>query len=200
MRCERVRRESISIAYPDHQEYTMLSRVKAKDIMTSDVLAVRADWSIQHLSEFFVEYAISGAPVTGENGNLLGVVSTTDLVRFRALPVKNPLPVGPHRFFLEPLNTELSQEEIDQLRIDRGDSGASVKDIMTYAVFNVEEDAPIGDAVEAMVRGNIHRVFVTRGDQLIGIITAHGVLEYISRSHCFQAPQESGDQDVPVAD
>jgi CBS domain-containing protein len=169
----------------------MLSSVKAKDVMTGEVLVARAGWSLQHLSEFFVEYAISGAPVIGEKGNLLGVVSTTDLVRYRAIPVKNPLTVGPHRFYLEPHDDLSAEEEIEELRSNPADADATVKDIMTYAVFNVEDDAPLTTVIDAMVRGNIHRVFVTHDNQLVGIITAIGLLEYFSRSRCFEEVQDS---------
>jgi CBS domain-containing protein len=163
----------------------MLDSVKAKDVMTHEVLVARADWSLQYLSEFFVEYAISGAPVVGNKGKLLGVVSTTDLVRFRALPVKNPLLVGPHRFYLEPHDEAATTEELKGLNVTEGESGAQVKDIMTYAVFNVDENDPLPAVINAIVRGSIHRVFVTSGDQLVGIVTALGLLEFLSQSNCF---------------
>ncbi len=168
----------------------MLDRVKAKDVMTCEVLVAHSDWPLQALSEFFVEYAISGAPVTGEDGKLLGVVSTTDLVRFQALPVKNPIPVGPHRFYLEPHDEALSEEEMWSLSVHENENEATVKDIMTYAVFNVDENEPLQRVIDAIVRGSIHRVFVTRGEKLVGIITALGLLEFMSDSHCFAGDPE----------
>lgn len=159
----------------------MLKEVKAKDIMTREVLTARFDWSLDRLAEFFVEYAISGAPVINDEGKLLGVVSSTDLVRYRALPLKNPINVGPHRFYLEPLARDYAEEEVASFRIDGDDEAASVKDIMTSGIFNVDEEADLHEVAESMVRGGIHRVFVTRGERLVGIITSLGILKYVAQ-------------------
>jgi predicted transcriptional regulator len=56
--------------------------------MTTEVLAVEADWSIERLSEFLIENSISGAPVQSKEGNLIGVVSLTDIVQYDTLPEK----------------------------------------------------------------------------------------------------------------
>ncbi|MCK4543475.1 MAG: CBS domain-containing protein [Spirochaetales bacterium] len=58
----------------------------AKDVMNQNVLAVGTDWSVDYLTDFLVENGISGAPVTSEDGKLIGVVSPTDIVRHRNLP------------------------------------------------------------------------------------------------------------------
>ncbi len=158
----------------------MLSDTKAKNMMTREVLTARCDWNLDRLAEFFVEYAISGAPVTSEDGRLMGVVSATDLVRYRALPLKNPIAIGPHHFYLEPLSRDYADEEVENFRIDGNDDQATVKDIMTFAIFNVDEEAPLSEAAETMVRGGIHRVFVTRGERLVGIITALGILKALT--------------------
>jgi len=65
-------------------------RITAKDIMTEEVMEVRADWSLQRLAEFFVEKSISGATVTNENGKLIGVVSSTDIISNDTLPEHDP--------------------------------------------------------------------------------------------------------------
>ena len=59
----------------------------AKDIMKRDVLSVGMNWSIEQLANYLIENGISGAPVTSEDGKLLGVVSMTDIVRYRSMPI-----------------------------------------------------------------------------------------------------------------
>jgi len=51
------------------------------DIMRSEVLAARANWSLETLADFLVDNNISGAPVTTQDDELVGVVSLTDIVR-----------------------------------------------------------------------------------------------------------------------
>jgi predicted transcriptional regulator len=55
----------------------------------------------------------------------------------------------------------------------------SVRDIMTSRTFNVNEDTKIRDVADAMIRGNIHRVLVTRNHTLVGIITSMDMLRVI---------------------
>ena len=62
-----------------------MKELTAKDVMTREVLAVGADWPLERLADFPVENSISGAPVTSEDGRLLGVVSVTDIVRHTSL-------------------------------------------------------------------------------------------------------------------
>jgi predicted transcriptional regulator len=61
----------------------------ANHVMTTEVLAVEADWSIERLSEFLIVKCISGAPVQSKEGNLIGVVSLSDIVRYDTQPEKD---------------------------------------------------------------------------------------------------------------
>jgi predicted transcriptional regulator len=51
----------------------------AKDIMNTNVMTVQEEMSVQALSAFLSEEEISGAPVVNSQGNLVGVVSVTDI-------------------------------------------------------------------------------------------------------------------------
>ena len=55
----------------------------------------------------------------------------------------------------------------------------TVQDIMTPTVFSVDEEAALQHVADAMIRGRIHRVFVTRQKKLVGIITALDMLKII---------------------
>ena len=57
---------------------------------------------------------------------------------------------------------------------------ATVGEIMTPMVFEVAEDLPVQQVASTMVRGRIHRVFVTRERKIVGVITALDVLRLIS--------------------
>jgi CBS domain-containing protein len=150
----------------------------AKDVMTCDVLTARADWPINRLAEFLIEHDFSGAPVISEFGKLIGVVSLTDIVRHESLPQKEPHPHQPHDYYLPLLDDQYAQEEVAAFRIDDA-SEVTVRDIMTPMIFQVEEDTPVQQIAEKMIRGRIHRVFVTRGERVVGIITALGLLDVI---------------------
>lgn len=152
----------------------------AKDVMTHTVLTAQADWPIYRLAEFLIENDISGAPVTSEFGALVGVVSLTDIVRHESLPQKEPHPHRTHDFYLPILEDQYAQEEVATFRID-GASEVTVRDIMTPMIFQVEDNTLVQQVAEKMIRGRIHRVFVTNGERVVGIITALGLLDVIGK-------------------
>ncbi|MDH3870666.1 MAG: CBS domain-containing protein, partial [Gammaproteobacteria bacterium] len=60
------------------------------------------------------------------------------------------------------------------------ESSVKVRDIMTPMIFRIEEDASIQQVADTMVRGGIHRVFVTEGNTLKGIVTALDLLKAVA--------------------
>jgi len=150
----------------------------ARDIMNQDVLSVGMNWSIDQLANYLIENSISGAPVVSEDGKLVGVVSLTDIVRYRNIPATDNRAEDPHDYYIHTSELNYSNEEIESLHLD-AESLVSVKDIMTPKTFNVNEDTKIHNVADAMIRGNIHRVLVTREDTLIGIITSMDMLRVI---------------------
>jgi CBS domain-containing protein len=148
------------------------------DVMRSEVLAAEAGWSLDKLAEFLVDNSISGVPVTDADGELVGVVSLTDIVRQNSMADSTPETGTTHDVYLYELERHMSQEEIKVFHTHY-ESPVQVRDIMTPMIFRVSEDTSIQDVAETMLKGRIHRVFVTRGKQLIGIVTALDMLQVI---------------------
>lgn len=150
---------------------------EAQDIMTREVLAAQADWPLQRLAEFFVQHSISGAPVLNEEGHLIGVVSHSDLIRFEELPDRNRPRQTTSRYYQDMLNT-FDEDEMDSIHLVAA-SNTHVQDIMTPSIFSVKSSAPVQEIADMMLRGRIHRVFVTENKQVIGIVTAMDILKVI---------------------
>jgi len=150
-------------------------------VMQREVLAVEADWSLEKLAGFLVDNSISGAPVTDQDGELIGVVSLTDIVRQNSLPDSGVESGTAHDVYLYDLQRHLSQ---DELRVFHSsyESPVLVRDIMTPMIFKVNEEASVQEVADTMLRGRIHRVFVTRGNKLTGIVTALDMLQVIRDS------------------
>lgn len=165
----------MSYAQEDVREITV------SDVMRSEVLAAEADWSLDKLAEFLVDHSISGAPVTSADGELVGVVSMTDIVRQNSMADSAPNTDTTHDVYLYELERHMSREEIKVFHTEY-ESPVRVRDIMTPMIFRVSEDTRIQDVAETMLKGRIHRVFVTRGDKLTGIITALDMLQIVRDS------------------
>jgi CBS domain-containing protein len=61
----------------------------AKDIMTRDVVTVSPAASVKELAKTLVQQQISGAPVMNKKGQIVGVVSETDIVASSGKTVKD---------------------------------------------------------------------------------------------------------------
>lgn len=146
-----------------------MSNLLARDVMTTHVDTVVDDWSLEQLARFLVDRSISGAPVVTAHGKLVGVVSFTDLAR--AQTERESAPVETHDFFAKSYEIGVSGDDLRELHLVK-ESQRTVRDIMTAAVFEVREDAPVAEIADMMVRGRIHRVFVLRDGAVAGVISA----------------------------
>jgi CBS domain-containing protein len=158
-----------------------MKRLTAKDVMNKDVLSVGVNWSIEYLTDFLVENGISGAPVTSEDGKLVGVVSLTDIVRHNSLPGKDSRLNSPYDYYRHGLEHQYAKEDIRSLSIDT-EQLETVRDIMTPMIFDVNEDTKVKQVADTMIRGRIHRVFVTHEEKLTGVITTVDMLKVIRNS------------------
>lgn len=63
--------------------------MNAKDIMTRDIITVSPTMSVKNLAMALIKNQISGAPVAGRNGKIVGVVSEADLIAKSGKDVKS---------------------------------------------------------------------------------------------------------------
>jgi CBS domain-containing protein len=60
----------------------------AKDIMTRDIITVAPTMTVKNLAMILIKNQISGAPVSGKNGKIVGVVSEADIVAKKGKDVR----------------------------------------------------------------------------------------------------------------
>lgn len=149
-----------------------MKELTAKDVMTRRVLTIRDDASVSELVSLLSENMISGAPVVDADGKLVGVVSTTDVARqSRKRSIKRDHPPD---FYLH--GWELIEDDVRSFSVEEeGDD--KVQDIMTPVIFSVSEDAMVSEMADTMVGGRIHRLIVTNGDTVVGIVTTLDLLK-----------------------
>lgn len=174
-----------------------------RHIMREHVVTVSPETSVRELSRLLADEEISGAPVVDGNGSLLGVVSSTDVVRLAAddasvrlssLPLrsKSTAPVDPvdpddpegpevdpFGFFLPEDSPYGNEELLNQFAESELDS-VTVADIMTPVTFSVEPSATLRELAQFLVRGRIHRAVVVEGERLRGIVTSGDVLQAVA--------------------
>ncbi len=150
--------------------------LKAKDIMNTDVLSVRDDMTVQELAGFLTEREILGAPVVDSEGEVVGVVSCTDIVQSTTTEADILVDKSTPGFYEHGWEDKLDPNEMARLHVEENES-LPVREIMTPTIYTVPEDTPISDIAKALVAGRIHRLLVTRGSRLVGIITTLDMLQ-----------------------
>jgi CBS domain-containing protein len=133
----------------------------ARDLMQPDPLTIPARASLLEIQQLLVVAGISGAPVVGPTGDVIGVVSSTDVMRAVA----------------EALDEDRDEGEPDDV-VERIDS-VTAADIATPETLWVSGDASPTDVAQLMRREGIHRVLVGTGRHLEGILTAYDLLRLV---------------------
>lgn len=153
-----------------------MKNLTAKDVMNTKVITLRDDLTVQEASAFLVDREISGAPVCDAQGDLVGVVSLTDIAQVTSETDASTRP----DFYLRGWEYHLDRDEMNQIHVH--DEGLSVQDIMTPTVFTIPQDTSVAEIARTMVAGRIHRLFVTEGDDVVGIITTLDLLKVLAES------------------
>jgi CBS domain-containing protein len=150
-------------------------------IMQRNVLSVEESWPLHRLARFLTDNQISGAPVTSADGELVGVVSVTDIVRYDSMPENRAQSRDTHEYYLHNLEMHMTQAEASSFHAEQ-ESSVSVRDIMTPMIFEVDQNAGIEEVADTMVKGHIHRLFVTHKKKIKGVVTALDLVEYLRNS------------------
>jgi hypothetical protein len=103
------------------------ANISVSDIMQREVLTVENDWPLDQLARFLTDNQISGAPVIAENGNLLGVVSLTDIVRHEGTPESHAAEHGTHEYYLHGLEMQVGQNVARAFHIEEESSVRSCR-------------------------------------------------------------------------
>jgi predicted transcriptional regulator len=147
----------------------------AREIMTPSIKAVPQSWTVDRLARFLTDNEIAGSPVTDNNGDIIGIVTLKDITEFRW---------NTSRSETEAQLTENEAREARRLRMviyeGMGKLPVEVRDIMTPIVLSVDEDTPVREIAKTMMAEHLHRIFVTLGGKITGIITTYDLLKIIA--------------------
>lgn len=150
----------------------------AKDLMTTDVKTVDAEWPVDRVAQFLIDHDISGAPVVKDD-DLVGVISLTDLARHSSTAGEPATADRPASFYRSELEANYAQEDLENLQISEADE-TTAGHVMTPQVYDVNEHTSLQQVAQVMHRGGIHRVFVTTDGEVRGVITALDMLKVVA--------------------
>ena len=143
--------------------------LKAKDIMTKELITVSPETEVVHATKLLLENRINGVPVTDETGKLVGILCQSDLIA-----QQKKLPVPSFFTFLDGLIalTSMKQFEKQVQKI----AAATVAQAMTPNPVAVRPDTDIEAVAALMVDNNFHTIPVVDEGELVGIVGKEDIL------------------------
>lgn len=123
----------------------------AADMMSGPVASISGRASFSQAVAFFIDQNVTVAPVVGDQGEPVGVLSVVDLL----IHVRESVP----------------SERI---------VSATVVTLMTPTLFSVTPDTPASLVIQDMLRSKVHHLFVTDADgRILGVVSACDVLRHL---------------------
>jgi CBS domain-containing protein len=140
---------------------------RARDLMTTPVLTVAHDAPLLEVQHLFVVAHISGAPIVDKTGKVLGIVSSSDLLR---------------------TSDQVHDDEIDPVPREKPDGAVerllafTASDVAAGDVVWVSPETPAPQVARLMRDEGVHRVLVGDNERLEGILTSFDLLRALAGS------------------
>ena len=148
--------------------------MKVRDIMTKEVMTVKADTSVNDIAKLMGQHDISGVPVVDDQNQVIGIITELDLI------IRNGRLELPHFIQIMDLGRiPLEWPSHAQERM-RHMLGTQASDVMTSKVTTIGPDAEIEDLAELMTKRRINPVPVVENNRLIGIISRANLIDMMA--------------------
>ncbi len=154
-----------------------------REIMSSPAITVGPTTEIREVARIIRENVISGVPVVEGDGTLLGMITEMELIA-RNAPVHQPHYLAVLSALI-PVNIEEYRQYKEQLRQALAINAA---DLMRDEVETIRPDAPIEEALDAMLNPELTMLPVVEQTRVIGVVTRTDLVRLIEKLEA--APDE----------
>ncbi len=141
--------------------------LKARDVMTRNVLTIGPELPIRSLAEFLIDHRISAVPVVDSAAVPLGVVSEGDLLRRVELGTEKK-----RAWWVSML-----ADPDDDARSFVKTHGLVAADVMTRGVIAVSPDVELGAIANLLDEKKIKRIFVLDAGKIVGVVTRSDIVK-----------------------
>ncbi|MEN8161567.1 MAG: CBS domain-containing protein [Myxococcota bacterium] len=152
----------------------------AGDLMTQSVVSVDPETPLGEVYRLFTGEQIHGAPVVDEQERVVGVITSSDLLR--SIAEERDTAVTGSDYLRDLL--EFSGPDWGQGLQDFQDRLAqlTVADVMTPQAVTVSRATPIAQVARTLREHGIHRAWVEEGGRLCGVISTFDLLPLVEKS------------------
>jgi CBS domain-containing protein len=151
--------------------------MRVADLMTTNVVTVTPETPLKDVANLLVEHRIAGVPVCDSGGQVVGVVSESDILwkELRTLPETNGL-------FERMLESAYGD--------DKRAKATTAGEAMSSPAITIEPEAPIARAARLLIEYMINRLPVVSENQLVGILARSDLVR------AFRRPDEEIEREI----
>lgn len=173
--------------------------LKLRDIMSKDVLSVGPEDTLRDVVELLATKHVGGVPVIAGN-RVVGVISVRDIVDFEAAAPHVAADEREKEAWESESTIEWDEEGPssyyadlwDGARVDLMDrfrdrdretdvlTNHLVREAMTVGAYRLPPSASVREAARYMIDKGIHRVLVTEGERLEGIVSTMDIVRAVA--------------------
>jgi CBS domain-containing protein len=148
--------------------------MRAEQIMTTDVMTVHAETTIEDVARLLTTRRIGSVPVVDDENRVVGVVNDEEL-----FTSEKGIPFSAVRV---PVLFEKWAQPDRAAEIYASARRNTARDVVSFEFVCVDVNASVGHITQLMVERNLHRVLVTRNERLAGIITRLDLIRMLANS------------------
>lgn len=147
--------------------------LKAKDIMTADVISAKPATTVEELARILIEHKISGAPVVDDGNKLVGIVTEHDLIKKnKRFHIPTMIRLFDAYFLLD---SDRVEDDIKKM------VAITVEEICNTKVVSITEDTSLEEIATIMSEQNIHLLPVLSDDVVVGIVGKADVVRSMTK-------------------
>jgi predicted transcriptional regulator len=129
--------------------------MRVRELMHKDVKTVGMDVAVNEAIVSLTDSHISALPVVDGLGRMVGVISSTDILTSEA-------------------------EATDATAREALFEDTMVHELMTRRPLTIGPEAEVKDAAQEMLYADVHRLFVTEDDRVVGVISTSDIVRGVA--------------------
>ncbi|MBV8334434.1 MAG: CBS domain-containing protein [Alphaproteobacteria bacterium] len=161
--------------------------MRAMDVMTTNVITVGPDTTVQALATLLSERGISGVPVVDNAGKLIGIVSEGDLLHRAETHTERRTTRRRSRW----LDSFAADQEAAREYVK--EHGRTVGELMTRELITVNDTTDLADVATLLETKKIKRVPVLRDGKLVGIVSRANLIRALAMTKSEPATEAASD-------
>lgn len=144
--------------------------MKAQDIMTKDVVTVRPEMTVHQIATLMARKHVSGLPVVSKDGDVLGIISESDLIHRTELGTAD----APRALAVVFADPSMAQDFAKA-------HGKTAHEIMSRPVISVHCDSNLNEVADLLEQRRIKRVPVLKDGRIVGIIARSDLVRALAQ-------------------